>query len=472
MSAHIHTRRGDVSRPAGSTMVVAALIASVSVLVSAEHVRAKPQAAGNPNIVIILADDMGYGDASCYGNIRYKTPHIDKLAAGGLRFTDFHSNGAVCSPTRAALLTGRYQQRAGIPGVVYADPKRVQHYQGLQDVELTFAESMAKAGYATAIMGKWHLGYHKPYNPVRHGFNLFRGYVSGNVDFQSHIDGAGKFDWWHNDKLDRDDKGYTTHLITKHAVSFIEAHKDQPFVLYIAHEAPHYPYQGPNDPPLRVEGKSGQRGGLWNDRAPKHVPKAYREMMVEMDKGVGDVVAALERAGIADNTLVFFFSDNGATRDGSNGVLRGTKGSLWEGGHRVPAIAYWPGRIKAGMTTDQLAIGMDLMPTMLDLAGVAPPTQRPLDGVSLKPVLLEGKQLGNRKLFWQHGANTAMRDGQWKLIRTAKGKPQLFDLSNDLSEKTDLSGKQNKRANGMLREIRTWENDVHVNATPQPTKEP
>jgi len=429
-------------------------------------------AAAPPNFVIILADDMGYGDASCYGGTAYETPHLDRLAAGGMRFTDFHSNGAVCSPTRAALLTGRYPQRSGIEGVVYADPRRNRHH-GLHVGEITFPELLKKAGYATGCFGKWHLGYRKLFNPIHHGFDEFRGYVSGNVDFQNHIDGTGVFDWWHGDRLDREDQGYSTHLITKHAVSFIERHKDKPFCLYIPHEAPHYPYQGPNDPPLRREGVRGQRGGLWNDREPAHMKKAYAEMMIELDKGV----AALKKHGLETNTLVFFFSDNGATGPGSNGMLRGRKGTLWEGGHRVPAVAWWPGKIEPGSTSDQTAMGMDLLPTMLDLAGVAPPPGHLFDGVSLRPVLFDGAALPKRDLFWKYGERKAMRMGPWKLVVGEKelgAEPDqrvaLFNVADDPGETQNHAGVQLGITSHMLETLEKWEMAVEAGATPQPQR--
>ncbi|MEA3476736.1 MAG: sulfatase-like hydrolase/transferase [Bacteroidota bacterium] len=198
-----------------------------------------------PNIIIILADDYGYGDVGCYGSKRFLTPHLDALAAGGLRFTDFHSNGTVCSPTRAALLTGRYQQRTGINGVVTAAGHR---HTGLDLEETTFAEVLKSEGYVTALFGKWHLGYLPDYNPVRQGFDEFTGYVSGNVDYHAHLDQTGMEDWWKQDELNPE-CGYTTDLITDHGVDFIQRHSEKPFLLYIAHEAPHYPYQGRNDPP-------------------------------------------------------------------------------------------------------------------------------------------------------------------------------------------------------------------------------
>ena len=178
-------------------------------------------------MIIIMADDMGYGDIGCFGNRRIKSPQLDRLAASGMKLTDFHSSGAVCSPTRAGLLTGRYQQRAGIPSVIFADPKRPTHPHGIQDRENTFAELLTAAGYKTGIFGKWHLGYYKKYNPVRHGFDQVRGYINGNVDFFSHVDQAGRLDWWHDAQI-ANEGGYTTHRHNTHSGEFIEAHGEKP----------------------------------------------------------------------------------------------------------------------------------------------------------------------------------------------------------------------------------------------------
>jgi arylsulfatase A-like enzyme len=425
-------------------------------------------AASKPNVIIIMADDMGYADLSCYGNDRYQTPHLDALAREGLRFTDYHSNGTVCSPTRAALMTGRYQQRSGVADVVFADPargKRDDH--GLQPTEITFAKLLQSAGHRTALMGKWHLGYAPKFNPRHHGFDEFRGYLSGNVDFQSHIDQAGIPDWWRD--LERvDEAGYTTHLITRHAVRFIEENRARPFCLYVAHEAPHAPYQGPGDPPVRGPQAQPAVTGAG-------IARAYREMMQEMDKGVGEIIATLRRLGLAENTFVFFCSDNGGTREGNNGQLNGAKGSVWEGGHRVPAIAWWPGAIKPG-TTDQTVLTMDLMPTLLGLAQVSVPRGHALDGVSLVPLLMEGKPLAARPLFWGHGGRFAVREGAWKLLvnqppdGAAKMKAKasttpavsLYHLSDDLGEKNNLAAGEPERVKRLQAMLATWRKDVEA----------
>ena len=428
-------------------------------------------AAERPNFVIIMADDLGYGDIGCYGSERIETPHIDRLAAEGMRFTDYHSSGAVCSPTRAGLMTGRYQQRAGIPAVIVANPTRPTHPHGIQDREITFAELLTDAGYETAIFGKWHLGYYKKYNPVRHGFAQFRGYISGNVDFFSHVDQAGRLDWWRDDQID-DEPGYTTNLITKHSVAFIEVAKDKPFCLYVPYEPPHYPYQGPNDKPVRTIGQG--RGKAETKQSKEDVQRAYKEMVEEMDLGVGEIVATLKKRGIERNTLVMFFSDNGGTRQGSNGPLRGQKGQVWEGGHRVPCVAWWPGRIKAGGRSNDLAITLDVMPTILAAADIDAPTDRKFDGADLLPLLTEGKSLGHRRLFWEHGNSLAMRDGTWKAVINAPGQKQagLFNLAEDLGEQNDLAKQEPARLKEMTAAIKAWKKDTAADASPQPDTPP
>lgn len=413
-------------------------------------------ASEKPNIILILADDLGFGDLGCYGSDRFETPHLDALAAGGLRFTDFHSNGAVCSPTRAALLTGRYQQRAGISGVVTAANHR---HTGLDVRETTFAELLRGAGYATALFGKWHLGYLPTYNPVRQGFDTFVGYVSGNVDYHNHLDQTGREDWWSQDKL-APETGYTTDLITEHGVAFIQRHRDRPFLLYLAHEAPHYPYQGRRDPPRYIPGRGRTKDPV--------SPAVYKEMIEVMDEGVGRVVKAVQDAGLTERTLIVFFSDNGPAGPGSAGSWRGRKGQPWEGGHRVPAIAWWPGRIEPGRVSDQPAMGMDLFPTAAAVAGIPVPDHLALDGVNLLPHLLEARPIAPRPLFWQYRAWLAIRDGDHKLVLSeADARPVLYNLRSDPGETTDLSEKRPDVTETLLNRLRAWDQAVRRGVDPR-----
>lgn len=407
-----------------------------------------------PNFIIILADDMGYGDIGCYGNSEIQTPHLDALARGGLRFTDFHSSCPVCSPTRAGLLTGRYQQRCQIPGVVTVGRHRDK---GLPHREITFAEALREEGYATGLFGKWHLGYKPEFNPIHQGFDRFRGYVSGNVDYHSHVDQSGVHDWWNGDEK-VSEEGYVTHLITDYATQCIDDNHDRPFCLYLAHESPHYPYQGPDDPRVRTAG--GEVSVLGKTEGRK---QAYKEMIEELDRSVGAVMNSLKEHGLEEDTFVLFFSDNGATKEGSNGPLRATKGTLWEGGHRVPAIAHWPGRIQAGAETDQTAISIDVFPTLLSLAGAKLPDDRPIDGIDLGPLLFNGETLSERPLFWKYNNQRAMRRGPWKLVETQKqGERQLelFNLDSDLGESKNLATSHPRRLRSMLLELDEWDREV------------
>lgn len=403
-----------------------------------------------PNIILIMADDLGYGDIGCYGSETIKTPNIDDLTRDGMKFTDYHSNGPVCSPTRAALLTGRYQQRAGIEGVVTAANHR---HTGMALEQVTFAEVLKSHGYATGIFGKWHLGYNVEFNPAKQGFDEFRGYVSGNVDYHSHIDQAGYDDWWKNlEKVP--EEGYTTDLITKHGVDFIERHKDHPFCLYLPHESVHAPYQGRNDPPQRLPG--GKKGKAVKDNQTAHT---YKEMIEVMDESVGRIIETVRRLSLERKTFIFFCSDNGATKNGSNGALAGFKGSLWEGGHRVPAAAYWPGKIKPGIVTDQTALGMDLFATMVSVAGAELPAGLALDGVNLMPMLLDNKQLPQRTLFWRFQKERAVRKGPWKLLVQGEN-VRLHNLAQDLGEKKDLAQAEPAMVKTLQGELAAWESDV------------
>jgi len=412
--------------------------------------KANASATDRPNIILIMADDLGYGDISCYGGW-IRTPHVDALAKGGMRFTDYHSNGAVCSPTRAALLTGRYQQRCGIDAVVTA--KGPARETGMAQKEITFAEVLKQRGYVTGLFGKWHVGYRVEFNPTKQGFDEFIGYVSGNVDYHTHIDQAGIDDWWNGDKK-TPEEGYVTDLITRHALDFIKRHKDEPFCLYLPHEAPHYPYQGRNDPPERLPG-----GGVGKRTRGPEIKRAYREMVEIMDQSIGRVLETVKALGLERKTFVFFCSDNGANRSGVNTPLRGAKGSLWEGGHRVPAVAYWPGRIAPGSTCNQTVLGMDLFPTMASLTKAKLPAGLELDGKDLLGVLTANGRLDQRTLFWAFKNQKAVRKGPWKLLVQGNA-TQLFNLDDDLGETSDLAKARPEIAAAMRAELDAWERDV------------
>ena len=419
-----------------------------------------------PNIIVVLADDLGYAELGCYGSKTFKTPHIDALAEGGLRLTDFHSNGAVCSPTRAALLTGRYQQRSGIDGVVTAKSHR---HTGLGLEQETVAELLKRAGYATGMFGKWHVGYDPKFNPSNQGFDEFHGFVSGNIDLFSHIDQEGWFDWWVKDQLSYV-PGYAPHLITERGIEFIRKYKDQPFLLYLPHPAPHSPYQGPEDQANRVvkQGfKPEQLDELTTVPPLKKTAaaRAYREMIQDLDVQVGRIIAELQSQGLRENTLVIFCSDNGGTGNqdlgSDNAPLRGKKGQLYEGGHRVAGIFNWPGQIEPGVSAETV-LTFDLMPTFAALAGVVP--EATMDGVSLKSLLLANENLAKRPLIWMNGKSTAYRQGDWKMLfddgRKIPPSPLLFNLREDLGETTNLAAKYPERVKVMQTAALRMRNEI------------
>ena len=441
--------------------------------------------ADQPNFIVVMVDDMGYEGVSCFGNPWFSTPEIDRLAEEGMRLTDFHSSGTVCSPTRAGLLTGRYQQRAGIEAVIHPHADHPEHRKGLMPSETTFAESLREAGYSTGLIGKWHQGYPQNsdnYHPQNHGFDEFIGYHSGNIDFVSHVGDHNRHDWWHGRKETHED-GYSTHLINRYTIEFVKSHAklQKPFCLYVAHEAIHNPVQVPGDPVRRTEEKWDR--WKWRDVSQEERIQKYRGMTMPIDEGIGELRRTLIELGIEKNTFVLFFSDNGPSGDFPSGSpdLRGGKGSVYEGGHKVPAIAWWPGTIEPGTQSDIPLISIDVMPTLLSLAH-APPSKRSLDGVDISPVLLRNEPLPSRPLYWASLSNggarsEAMRDGLWKLVvHHPKARPgtfanervELFHLGKDPSEKNNLAGSRREKADEMLSRLKDWYAETQKSATPQP----
>ena len=422
-----------------------------------------------PNFIVILADDLGYGDLACYGSRLNKTPHIDRLAAEGVRFTDFHSNGPMCTPTRAALLTGMYQQRLG-QKFESALSGKTHYEEGLPHAARTLAEVLNDRGYVTGCFGKWHLGYQPPFLPTDHGFDEFVGLASGDGDHHSHIDRSGRADWWHNKEL-VSESGYTADLLVEYSLSFIDRHRSEPFFLYLPHLAIHFPWQGPDDPPHRKLGTD-----YWNDKwgvipDPNNVRPHVKAMVESIDKGLGEIVAALRGFDLDENTMVVFLSDNGGyTHYGeshrnisSNGRLRGQKTELFEGGHRVPAIAWWPGKIRPGVS-DQTVMSFDLMPTFLSLAGSHPDAIEAYDGVDLSGLLFEGREIDDRILFWQMDDEAAVRQRDWKWIKRGDREASLYHLGEDLGEKRNLADSHPGKVAELSNALNLWRRQFNARA--------
>lgn len=456
-----HVRR----RSTTYTVWVSAFLFAQILYTTALHAKSDDR----PNIVLIVADDLGYGDLGCYGSTMNKTPHIDALSDRGLRFTDFHSAGPMCSPTRAAMLTGQYQQRFGrifdsaLSGTNHRD-------RGLPSQAVTIAELLKAQGYATGCFGKWHLGYRPPWLPPDQGFDQFRGLGSGDGDFHTHIDRSGNPDWWRDNTLEADE-GYTTDLLTQYSIEFIQQHRDEPFFLYVPHLAIHFPWQGPKDPAHRKQGlhyHDDKWGVIPN---PANVSPHVKAMIESLDDSVGKTITALQESKLDQNTIVIFTSDNGGYLNygsrfqniSSNGQLRGQKTELYEGGHRVPTIFVWPNRISVGVS-DQLGHSTDLLPTLANLAGV-PMDDLNSDGIDLSPLLFRGETLPQRTLFWRAGTERAVRRGPWKLVFERK-RTELYNLDEDLAERRNVAKEYTALVDDLKDAWSTWETEMNHSAKP------
>ena len=422
----------------------------------------KPNAKRRPNIVIILADDLGHGDLGVTGAPDIRTPRLDRLASEGVRFTHAYANAPVCSPTRAALLSGQYQQRAGVGRVIYANEREL----GLSHQVELLPAYLRKAGYATGIIGKWHLGYPKTHFPTRFGFDEFTGFVAGNIDYFAHTDRLGNADLWRGEEAITDDR-YFTDLIADEAIDFINRHEDEPFFLYLPFNAPHDPFQGPEH--------RDTAGNQEVTRKVNRTREVLRAMIESLDANIGRVLDRLDETDLGANTAIFFFSDNGGVRSlARNAPFRGHKATLWEGGIRTPFFARFTGRFPAGTTVADMVIGMDLFPTALALAGVTPPADRPMDGLNLLP-LIEGKQTLKRDtLYFRYEGprgpvQRAVVQKGWKYLSDEKEQEHLFRLSDVPPEQDDLAASQAARLAELRNNWQAWERDVMQGAPRLPS---
>ena len=469
-------------------------------------VQRQPRRSRSPNIIIILADDLGYGDIGVQGSTAIKTPHIDALATEGVRFTSFYASAPVCSPSRAGLLTGRYPLRSGIIGPLQAAQDTVMRkatrqagiimaqmgmvdmaggacmVMGLPPSEITIAEALKVAEYRTAAIGKWHLGDFTvlpEYHPFNHGFDHFVGFNASNDDWPVAF-------WRGQEEINADigiDQEPYTRIFTEEAVKFIEQASDDPFFLYLAHKDPHQPFY----PSKNFAGKS--EGGPFGDA------------VTEFDWSVGEIMACVDRLGIGENTLVIVTSDNGPWYEGSPGGLRGRKGQSYEGGYRVPCIAWWPEHIPAGQVVDTPAMNIDFLPTISALAGVTLPDDRVIDGMDILPLMTDKGSLSERPLFFAHDYDVeAIRLGDWKYFdanshytwplpldkqdnvagQLAAGNnyhpensdetvpalgswPALYNMAHDSGEAYNVAEKYPEIAEKLDRQLKEWESAYYKN---------
>ena len=411
-----------------------------------------------PNIVFIMADDLGYGDLSCYGQQDYTTPNTDRLAIEGTRLTQAYSNSASCSPTRTALITGRYQMRLPI-GLEEPLQEGAPKDLGLPPDHPTLPSLLKKLGYGTTLIGKWHLGFPPNFGPLKSGYDHFYGVLGGTTDYFNHGPQSKTPLYEQDAAVDR--AGYLTNLFGDRAVQSIEAYAKvkQPFFLSMHFNAPHYPWEGPDDEPesRRIRQLVHRDGGN---------QKIFAKMVQSMDANVGRILQALDTQGLAQNTIVIFTSDNGGERFSKVWPFSGMKNELLEGGLRIPAIVRWPGRVAAGRVLEQVMISMDWMPTLLAAAGTTPDPAFPSDGENLLSILTGAAPSHARRLFWRYKAASqrALRDGDMKYLRIA-GNEFLFDVVQDPRERANLKVRQKEVFDRLKGDWEAWERTMLAERT-------
>ena len=411
--------------------------------------------ADRPNVVLIITDDVGYGDFGSYGAPDIKTPHIDSLARDGVRLTDFYANGATCTPTRTGLISGRYQQRVALEQPLGA-ASSADGARGLPATGRSLPRLLRDSGYATALIGKWHLGYKAEFSPGAHGFDYFFGFKSGFTDYYQHTSGDGQPDLFENDRPVQA-PGYMTDLITERSVRFIEQNAGRPFFVDVAYNAAHWPYQPPDRPSTARD--NARHLGPFDDSTSTRAD--YVAMLERADRGVGRILEALDTRGLRQNTIVIFTNDNGGEWLSRNTPLFHHKGTVWEGGIRVPAILRWPGHIPAGKVSGQVGITMDLTASILAATRTPVPAEARLEGIDLMPVLEGRAPEIDRTLFWRViGARPqrAVRSGDWKLLYD--GRPLLFNVRTDLGEQKNLVGQRSDIARRLDPLLAAWQQDV------------
>lgn len=409
-----------------------------------------------PNIIIILSDDAGYADFECYGKNEIPTPHINQLAKEGTLFSRGYVSASVCAPSRAGLLTGRYQQRFGFENNPTGKPAPGYSEQdmGVDLNEKTIANRMKEEGYSTIGIGKWHLGNEDKFFPLQRGFDEFYGFREGHRDFFSYKEARDlNHALWDNDRVVPEEEiTYLTDMFTAKALHFIKqkAEEDKPFFMYLAYNCVHTPLQAKQEDldefsHIQSEGR-----------------QTYDAMLLNMDKNIGKLMQSLKDNGIDENTLVFFLNDNGGatTNFSDNGELRGMKGSMWEGGTRVGFIMRWPGMVPANKVYDKPVISLDILPTCLWASGNNQTSEKPLDGVNLFNYINHSQKTPHEYLYWKRGIAAAIQSHDWKLIRVDTAEPLLFHLGIDKSEQINLAKAYPKKVEELLSALKQWESTL------------
>ncbi len=413
-----------------------------------------------PNIVLIITDDVGYGDIGSYGAPDVRTPNIDGLARDGVRLTDFYANGPTCSPTRTGLISGRYQQRFAIEAPL-SSSGTADRERGLTPTGRSLPQLLKNNGYETALVGKWHLGWRSEFSPTAHGFDYFFGFKSGYTDYYRHTDGNGQPDLFENDRP-VEASGYMTDLITERSVRFIEQNAQRPFFIDVAYNAGHWPYQTPDNPSVARD--NARHLTPFDD--PTSTRAEYVAMLERVDQGVGRILETLDDLDLRQNTIVIFTNDNGGEWLSRNTPLFHHKRTVWEGGIRVPAIIRWPDRIPAGTVSGQVGITMDLTASILAITNTSVPPEAHLEGINLLPVLEGRAPEIERTLFWRvAGARSqqAIRSGDWKLLLDAE-RVMLFNLRTDIGERNNLIGQRSDIARRLQPLLTAWQEDVDAEA--------
>jgi len=403
-----------------------------------------------PNIIYIMADDMGYADLSCYGRKDYQTPNLDRLASQGIKFINAYAAAPVCTPTRVAFFTGRYPARLSVGLYEPLAEGHKDSLLGLTPETPSIAGLLKKAGYETYLVGKWHLGYLPAFSPMANGFDYFFGFHAGATDYISHVDQVGKPDLYENDEPIKKE-GYITDLFMEKATEIISKSHQKPFFLAITFNAPHWPWQGPGDKPYVSNWREGGSAAI------------YAAMMKSLDDAVGKIVRTIDDLKLSNNTVIIFTSDNGGEQYSDNGIYKDGKMSLHEGGIREPAFVRWPGKIKENSITNQVVTTMDWSATILSIANAAADPKFPLDGIDIMPIMTGKKKETERTLYWrifQRNQHKAMRDGKWKYFQDEKGNEYLFDLSADPKEDNNLKDQQPGIFNKLKDQYSEWEKTV------------